>query len=63
MKGANSILVILGANLLLNVQDIKACENEIKNAKILVTNLEVPLETVLYSLKLAKLYNGLKKSN
>lgn len=53
-SGDNSIIVILGANLHLTTDDIKNCENLIKNAKILVTNLEIPVETALYSLKLAK---------
>jgi hypothetical protein len=37
--------------------DINNCESLIKNAKVLVTNLEIPVETALYSLKLAKTNN------
>ena len=55
--GDNSIIVILGANLHLMNDDINNCESLIKNAKVLVTNLEIPVETALYSLKLAKLNN------
>ena len=50
--------MILGANLLLGVEDINNCQDLIKNSKLLVTNLEIPLETAIYSLKLAKLNKG-----
>ena len=53
-SGNNSIIVILGANLLLNKSDILENEKLISDAKLLVTNLEVPIETALHSLKLAK---------
>lgn len=55
-NGDNSILVILGANLLLSPNDIDKCTDLIKNSRILVTNLELSLETVIHSLKLAKLH-------
>ena len=48
--GHNSIIVILGANLLLNSNDIKLCENLFKNANMLVTNLELPLSNFFYFL-------------
>ena len=53
-SGNNSIIVILGANLLLNKSDIDKNEKLISQAKLLVTNLEIPIETALHSLKLAK---------
>lgn len=53
-NGDNSILVILGANLLLKPDDIDKCQNLFINCKILVTNLEIPAETALHSLKLAR---------
>lgn len=53
-NGDNSILVILGANLLLSPGDIDRSIDLMKSAKILVTNLEIPVDTVLHSLKLAK---------
>lgn len=56
--GNNSILVILGANLLLNAADLDTCVDLIRTSSILVTNLEIPIDTALYSLKLAKNNNG-----
>ena len=53
--------MILGANLLLTVEDINKCQDLIKNSKLLVTNLEIPLETAIHSLKLAKLNKGKEK--
>ena len=38
-------------------EDIKSCEGLVENAKVLVTNLEIPVETALFSLKLAKEHN------
>ncbi len=57
--GKNSIIVILGANLLLSSEDIQKCEGLIKGSKVLVTNLEIPFETAFSSLKLAKSNLGL----
>jgi hypothetical protein len=57
-SGNNSIVVILGANLLLSVEDVNKCENLIKNCKVFVTNLELPLESVIRALELAKAHNG-----
>ncbi len=54
IKGHNSIIVVLGANLHLTSDDVEKCSDLIKNAKILVTNLEIPVQTALNSLKLAK---------
>lgn len=53
-NGDNSILVILGANLLLKPEDVDKCEHLIHKSKILVTNLEIPSDTALHSLKLAR---------
>ena len=46
-NGENSIIVILGANLLLSSDDILSCEESIKNSKILVTNLEISIPTAI----------------
>lgn len=43
---------------MLSSDDINSCEDLIKNSKILVTNLEIPAQTVLTSLKLARKHNG-----
>ena len=48
-----------GANLLLSPLEIKLSEDLIRNAKFLVTNLEIPYETALQSLKMAKNNNGI----
>lgn len=56
-EGNNSILVILGANLLLSAADLDTCVDLIRTSNILVTNLEIPIDTALYSLKLAKSNN------
>lgn len=50
--------MVLGANLLLSSDDVKSCERLIQNCKILVANFEIPYETVLAGLKLAKTHNG-----
>ncbi|CAF0838220.1 unnamed protein product [Brachionus calyciflorus] len=56
-NGENSIIVILGANLLLSPEDIETCDESIKNSKILVTNLEIPIKSAIKSLEIAKKYN------
>lgn len=57
--GQNSILVAPGANAKLSVADIDYCENVIKKADIMLLQLETPVETVHYALKMAKEY-GIK---
>ena len=57
-KGANAIVVILGANLLLTSEEVESCEHLIKRARVLVTNLEMPVEAVKTSLRLARKHNG-----
>lgn len=50
----NSIVVIPGANDFCDVELIKGYEDVIKDADVLVTQLEIPMETVDYALKIAK---------
>ena len=52
-------MVILGANLLLNTADLDTSIKLINTSRILVTNLEIPIDTALYSLKLAKNKSGM----
>ncbi|MGL5428291.1 MAG: ribokinase, partial [Cetobacterium sp.] len=52
--GQNRILVVPGANYSVDNQYIDKHIDVIKNCDILVAQLEIPLETVKYSLKLAK---------
>lgn len=58
-SGQNSIVVAPGANGNLSVEDIEKVESEIKSADILLVQLEIPLKTVMFALKLAK-ENGIK---
>jgi len=50
----NSIVVASGANGCLSVDDIKSVENVISEADVVLIQLEIQLEVVEYSLKLAK---------
>jgi ribokinase len=51
--GANSIAVASGANSRLSPQDVERADHAIGAAKILVTQLEIPLETVESAVRLA----------
>jgi ribokinase len=52
-KGENSIAVASGANKKLTPEDISSCEDVIKNAGIVVVQLEIPLETVIRAVDIA----------
>jgi len=52
--GQNAIVVAPGANHKLSVEDISKAEDIIRNADILIVQLETPMETVLHALKMAK---------
>ena len=56
--GQNSIIVILGANLLLNEDDIQKAEDIIRQSKVVVCQLEIRLETVMKTFEIAKKYSG-----
>ncbi|QUH25839.1 ribokinase [Serpentinicella alkaliphila] len=51
----NSIIVVPGANNMLSIEDIKEYEQAIQDSDIVVAQLEVPIETVKYVIKSAKL--------
>lgn len=53
-KGNNSIVVVPGANFALTPEDIAHHQDLIEESGILVMQLEIPLQTVLYAAKLAK---------
>jgi ribokinase len=53
-RGENSIVIAGGANLALSSVDVEAARQIIEGSKVLLVQLEVPLETVIYALKLAK---------
>jgi ribokinase len=50
----NCILVIPGANLALSPQDVRQAANAIREADLLLCQLEVPLETVREALRVAR---------
>lgn len=55
-SGQNSIVVAGGANKSLSIDDIKAAEKIISEADVVLMQLEIPLEVVEFSLKLARKY-------
>ena len=54
LNGENQILIVQGANMDINNNDIDALEEKISECDIFLTQLETPIETVIHSLKLAK---------
>jgi ribokinase len=56
-SGSNSIIVVPGANHKLLPADILEAQGEIASAKVVVAQLEIPIETVIASAKIAKQYN------
>ncbi|WP_027634544.1 ribokinase [Clostridium hydrogeniformans] len=50
----NRIIVYPGANESVTTSHVKGNEEIIKNSDILLTQLEIPIDTVIYSIKLAK---------
>lgn len=52
-RGENEIVVASGANVRLSPADVDAAEEIIKQAKVVVLQLEIPLETVEYAVNLS----------
>lgn len=52
-NGQNAIIVIPGANATLTTSDIDALKDTIQSAKILVLQLEIPLEVVIQAIDIA----------
>jgi len=52
--GENIIAIVPGANSYLTPQDVARGKEKIKNADVLLTNFEIPLDTASYALKTAK---------
>ncbi|WP_409308958.1 ribokinase [Pectobacterium sp. B1J-3] len=50
----NRILIIKGANAHLSTQDIDAASESLKQCKLLILQLEIPLETVYYAIDFAR---------
>lgn len=53
-KGENSIVVVLGANDLLSEEDVENARGFIENAKVLLCQHEIKMETTLAALRIAK---------
>ena len=58
--GENTIVIVSGANQLLNVTDVENSEVLIRNASVVVCQLEVPAETSLAALKLGRKHGGMQ---
>ena len=56
--GENAIVIVSGANQSLSADDVQASESLISSAKVIVCQLEVPVETSLAALTLAKQHGG-----
>ena len=56
--GENSIVIVGGANLKLRSQDVLEAASLIAESKVVVCQLEVPLETTLQALRLAREHGG-----
>lgn len=55
-KGNNRIIVVPGANLELNANEIEQLEDVIQDSDIVVLQLEIPIKTVYRSIEIAKKY-------
>lgn len=53
-KGENSIIVIPGANYQVLEEDIEGAKGLIENSHVVMTQLEIPMDTVRYTLKISK---------
>lgn len=57
-SGQNSIVIVSGANDFLTPGDVEAARDTLSKAKILLSVLEIPRQTVLAGLKLASQLGG-----
>lgn len=53
-EGNNSIVVVQGANAQFTPEDIEAHRDLIEECEIVILQLEIPMDTVLYAVKLAR---------
>ena len=58
MLGENSIVIVSGANSKLSPADVAQAESLISSAAVVICQLEVPPETSLAALALAKKHGG-----
>ena len=61
LLGRNSIIVILGANLLLNEDDLQRAEEIIRQSHVVVCQLEIRQETVVKTFEIARKHSGKTK--
>lgn len=54
--GENSIVVAAGANGRVSPQDVDACDEILRRARLLILQFEIPLETVAYAVEKAARY-------
>lgn len=52
--GHNTIIIVAGANELLSPEDIDTARSVIESAQVLICQLEIPLETTLAALRIAR---------
>ena len=52
--GQNTIIIVGGANELLSPEDVNAARSVIESAQVLICQLEIPLETTLAALRMAR---------
>jgi ribokinase len=53
-KGENTIVVAQGSNGALSAEDVQKAEAEFKRADVVLIQLEIPMETVVHAVRLAK---------
>lgn len=53
-EGNNSIVVVQGANVQFTPEDIEAHRDLLEECEIVILQLEIPMDTVLYAVKLAR---------
>lgn len=56
-SGQNSIVVVPGANARLRVADVQAASSAIESSDVLLVQLEVPIDTVLAAIEIARAAN------
>lgn len=62
-RGQNSIIVAPGANARVGRADVDAASAAFRHARVLVAQLEIPLETVQYAFQIARKHNCLTVLN
>jgi len=55
--GENRIIIVPGANGKVTISTISKKEKQIKDANIILLQLEIPIETVVYTIEMASRYN------